>query len=73
MVAHRSQHGLCALTQFLHEDLKAGKIRHKTYISRRRQRDPNYFNTLTRAVIPSLNSKHKKADGPEPKRMLPAV
>lgn len=42
-------------------------------ISRRRQRDPNYCNALTRAVIPSLSSQGKKADSPEPKRMFPAV
>lgn len=73
MVAHLSHHGLCALTWFLHADLKAGKARNKTYISRRREHDPNYFNTSTHAVIPGLNSKHKKADGPEPKSMLPAL
>lgn len=73
VLAHHSQHGLCELTRFLHGDLKAGRTRHKTFISRSRQRDPNYFNTLTHAVIASLNSKHKKADDPEPKCVLPAV
>lgn len=71
--AHCSQHGLCALTRLSHGDLKAGKTRPKTRISRRRQRDPNDCNTLTHAVIPSLSSRDKKADSPEPKRMFPAV
>lgn len=73
VAAHCSQHGLCALTQLSHGDLKAGKTRPKTRISRRRQHDPNYCNTLTHAVIPSPSSKDKKADSPEPKRMFPAV
>lgn len=68
-----SQCGLCALTRLSHGDLKAGKTRHKTHISRRRQRDPNYCSVLTCAVIPSLSSKDKKADSPEPKCMFPAV
>lgn len=73
VAAQRSQHGLCALTLLSHGDLKAGKTRLKACISRKRQRDPNYCNTLTCAVIPSLSSKDKKTDSPEPKRIYPAV
>lgn len=73
VAAHCFQHGLCALTRLSHGDLKAGKTRYKTHISRRRQRDPNYCNALTRAVISSLSSEDKKAESPEPKRMFPAV
>lgn len=73
VAAHHSPHGLCALTLLSCGDLKACKTRLKARISRRRQRDPNYCNTLTYTVIPSLSRKDKKTDSPEPKCIFPAV